>query len=86
MHLWCHLITQSIITLNILCPSNINSNLSAYAMLVEGQFDLNNTPMDPPGSKILIHTKPTKCKTWAPYSIDGWYIGPDLHHYRCFTT
>jgi hypothetical protein len=24
-------------------------------------------------------------KTWAPHGQDGWYIGPALEHYRCYT-
>jgi hypothetical protein len=24
-------------------------------------------------------------RTWAPHGQDGWYIGPALEHYRCYT-
>eukprot|EP00957_Ditylum_brightwellii_P118156 9011374-Ditylum_brightwellii.AAC.1 len=41
-------------------------------------------PLAPPGTKISIHEKSTVRKTWAPHGIDGWYIGPTPHHYRCY--
>ena len=63
----------------------LNPRISAYAML-EGQFDFNRTPMAPPGNQILVHSKPQQRKTWAPFAMDGWYLGPAVNHYRCFTT
>jgi hypothetical protein len=34
-----------------------------------GQYDSNRAPL----------------ATWAPHGQDGWYIGPALEHYRCYT-
>jgi hypothetical protein len=31
------------------------------------------------------HETPSRRQTWAPYGQDGWYIGPALEHYRCYT-
>ena len=28
--------------------------------------------------------KPALRGTWAAHSINAWYLGPDLHHYRCY--
>jgi hypothetical protein len=39
--------------------------------------------MAPPGTKNLVHLKPTHCKSWGFYASNGWYIGPSLKHYRC---
>ena len=34
---------------------------------------------------MQIHEKPHKRLTYAPHSVDGWYLGPAVHHYRCYT-
>jgi hypothetical protein len=84
MHLWCRLVAQANITINLLRESRINPSLSAYAQ-VHGAFDYNATPMAPPGIRVLTHDKPSKRPSWAPHGEEGWYIGPALEHYRCFT-
>ncbi len=50
---------------------------------MEGSFLFDATPMAPPGTKVLLHLKPTKCKSWAFHASNGWYIGPSLKHYCC---
>ena len=37
------------------------------------------------GYKVQIHEKPHNQLTYAPNSVDGWYLGPAVHHYRCYT-
>jgi len=64
--------------------SHINPKLSAYAQ-VHGSFDFNCTPMEPPATKVMVHNKPRTRGTWAPHGVEGWYTGPALEHYRCFT-
>lgn len=27
---------------------------------------------------------PTIHSTWAPHAVDGWYLGPAMHHYCCY--
>jgi hypothetical protein len=49
MHLWDRLLPQSVITLNMLRPSRINPKLLA-ATHIFGQYDLNRSPMAPPGT------------------------------------
>jgi hypothetical protein len=39
----------------------------------------------PPGTRIIAHETPGRRRTWAPHGQDGWYIGPELEHYRCYT-
>ena len=62
MHLWYRLLQKATLDLNLLRPSQRNPQVSAYTML-EGQFDFNNTPMAPPGTKVLLHEKPV-CFEW----------------------
>ena len=77
---WCRLLPQAELTLNVLRPSRLNHKLSAYAQL-EGAFDFNCTP---PGTRVIVHEKPTQRRTWAWHSVDGWYIGPAMDHYQCY--
>jgi hypothetical protein len=84
MHLWDRILPQAVITLNMLRTSRINQKLSA-ATHIFGQHDYNRAPMAPPGTRIIVHETPGRRKTWAPHGQDGWYIGPALEHYRCYT-
>jgi hypothetical protein len=84
MHLWDRLLSQAVMTLNMLRTSRLNPNLSA-ATHIFGQYDFNRAPMEPPGTRIIAHETPSRRRTWAPHGLDGWYIGPALEHYRCYT-
>jgi len=84
MHLWDKLLPQAELTLNILRGSRLNPKLSAWAQL-NGTYDFNRTPIAPPGTRVLVHEKPATRDSWAPHAIDGWYIGPALDSYRCYT-
>lgn len=83
LKLWDRLLPQALITLNLLRGSRINPQLSAWAQ-VNGAFDYNRTPLGPPGTKVLVHEKPSVRETWAPHAVEGWYLGPALKHYRCY--
>ena len=83
MHLWCRLLDQANITLNLLRGSRVNPKLSAYAQ-VHGHFDFNRTPLAPPGTFVLGHEKPSKRGTWDPHAVEAWYIGPAMDSYRCY--
>jgi hypothetical protein len=50
-----------------------------------GQYDFNKAPLAPPGTRIIARETPGRRITWAPHGKDGWYIGPALEHYRCYT-
>jgi hypothetical protein len=84
MHRWEILLPQAVITLNMLRTSRINPKLSA-SIHIDGQYDFNRTPMAPPGTRIIAHETPSRRRTWAPHGQGGWYIGPALEHYRCYT-
>ena len=73
IHLWCRLLPQAIVTLNLLRTSIINPTLSAHAQL-HGLFDFNATPIAPPGTKLIVHQNPTIRKSWAPRGKYGWHI------------
>ena len=80
---WESLLPQAFTTLNLLLTSRLNLKLSAHALL-NGPCNFNAMPMAPPGSKILVHKKPALWGTWAAHAVNAWYLGPALHHYRCY--
>jgi len=84
MHLWDRLIQQSVITLYLLRTCRRNPSISAHAAL-EGNFNYDTTPLAPPGCKTIIYEPPAQRRTLAPHGVEGWYIGPAVTHYRCYT-
>jgi hypothetical protein len=82
-NLWDKLIPQCLITLNLLRRSRITPQLSSQSQ-INGAFHFNRTPLAPPGTKVIIHEKPSTRGTWAPHAVEGWYIGPAQRHYRCY--
>ena len=61
MHLCCCLIPQAANTLNMLRPCQQNPTMSAHTA-IEGQFDFNKTPLEPPGTKVLVHKNHSSIK------------------------
>jgi hypothetical protein len=84
MHLWDMLLPQAVITLNMSRTSRINPKLSSSTH-IDGIYDFKRAPMAPPGTRIIAHETPSRRITWAPHGQYGWYIGPALEHYRCYT-
>ena len=82
MHLWCRLVPQATMTLNMMRPCRHNIKLSAYEAL-DGAYVYDATPLAPPGCKLIAHEPPGQRKTWAPHGVDGYSIGPAMEHYRC---
>ena len=83
LHQWDKLLPQAELTLNLLRPSRLNPALSAHATL-HGIFQYSNTPLAPPGIRVLAHDLPSQRRSWAPHASEGFYLGPALNHYRCY--
>jgi hypothetical protein len=83
MRLWCQLLPQAEMTINILRPSHARPGISAHSYLF-GQFDFNRTPLAPIGCKVQCHAKPGDRGTWEEHSADGWFLGCSKLHYRTF--
>ena len=81
--LWCRLISQAEMTLNLLRPSHTNPLVSAYNQL-HGIFDYNSTPIAPPGIRVLGYKDAAKRCSWASHARDGWYVGPAMEAYQCY--
>ncbi len=84
LYLWDRLLPQAEHTLNMLRPARIRMSptISAYAYLW-GQHDYNANPFAPLGCKVQAHITPGVCKTWAPHTASGYYVGNAWEHYRC---
>ena len=82
--LWCYLLPQAEMTLNMLRPSRTTPNVSAYAHL-HGQHDYNAHPLAPLGMQCEMHVMPDVRETFAPHSVSGYNVGTSFEHYRCYT-
>ena len=81
MALWDKLILHADLTLNLLRQSHTIPTVSAHAHL-HGNFDYNRVPLSPLGCVIQIHEDADKRRSWAPHTVDGWYLGTSPDHYR----
>ena len=81
---WDLLLNQAKITINLLCTSRIDPDKSDWEFMW-GPFNYNATPLGPPGFRIIMHAKGTTRRTWDFKGIEGFYIGPAMNHYCCYT-
>jgi hypothetical protein len=70
MHMWDRLLSQAVITLNMLRISRINPKLSASTH-IDGQYYYKRAPMTPPDTRTIAHETPNHRRTWAPHEQDG---------------
>jgi len=84
IHLWDSLLPQAELTLNLLCGSQLNPRLLAWAQLF-GPFDFNCTPIVP--WSMHHHPQKTQCAPQLGAPWHEWLVpwpGPELflllHH------
>ena len=73
------LLRQSEITLNLLRTSRINLKLSSWTY-INGVFELNKTPLAPPRSHIIMHSKAGQRIGWAYHELEDFYVAPAPNH------
>ena len=83
-YLWDRILPQVSMKIKMLQQSLLNPGISAYEQ-VDGIHNFERTPLAPLGCNVQIHEKPHKRLTYAPHPVDRWYLGPAVHHYRCYT-
>ena len=66
----------------MLRASRLNPKISAYTYIC-GNYDFNTTPIAPPGTKVVVHSKPYQRLTWYLNVESGRYLGPSMKHYWC---
>ena len=81
---WNELIEQAEITINLLRSSPNQSRQSAWEA-IHGPYDFDAHPMAPPGTAVTIHEKPTQRKSWGKHGVPGFYLGPAMQYYRCYS-
>jgi hypothetical protein len=81
---WNELLTHAEITVNLLrkCPSH--PRLSAWAGM-HGEYDFDANPLAPPGTAVTVYETPDQRQSWAKHGVQGFYLGPALDHYRCYS-
>ena len=83
IQLWDRLLYQVHIMLNMIWPSRCNSNISAHTIM-EGKFDFNKKPLALIVTKFIVHEIPNRRSTLGQNRVHGWYIGPEVEHYKCY--
>lgn len=78
---WNRLIPQAQHTLNMLPPTRLNPQVSAFTFL-EGQYNYDAVPFAPPGWKVLVFEDPSRRCTWDPHRVERFAVGPALEHYH----
>ena len=48
-----------------------------------GNYDFNKHPLAPPGTKVIIHSKPDQRKSSEFHGEEGFYVDPATNHYGC---
>ena len=82
MHIWDRLLPQPEILFNMLWPTNIAPQISAYACMYK-QHDYDKMPLGSIGCVVLLHDKSDFRKTWDDHAVNGFYISTSQEHYRC---
>lgn len=84
MYLWDELLPQSELTINHMRPCPTDPTISAYHGMHGSPHDFLAHPIHPCGMLVLIYDSPETRGTWAPHGVKGYYLGPELAHYRCY--
>ena len=64
MEQWDRLLDQAQLTLNLLRSARANPAMSAQEFM-HGTFNFRATPLAPPGTQVVAHTKPSARGSWA---------------------
>ena len=83
LSMWCALIEQAELTVNLLRQSSVVPKISAFAH-VHGQHDYMKKPFAPIGCAVQVHVKPTNRRTWDTHTEAGYNLGTSMEHHRCF--
>ena len=79
---WDHFMPQSNIAINILISSRRQLKLSANTSIYR-KFDFNRIPLDPLGTKVVIHDTVNQHNSWSTHGIEFFYVVPAIEQYRC---
>ena len=81
MHLWCRLLPQAEIKLNLQHKSAITTKILSYSH-VHGLHHFIHKPLAPLGCPVLAHKNLEKIGSWADDTINAWNLGTSMEHHR----
>ena len=84
-HLWCQLLPQAEIKLNLQRQSSITPKISAYANF-HGPHNFMHNPLAPLGCPLFEHKNPDKRIIWSDHAVDAWnfaHIWNAIRHSTC---
>lgn len=70
-------------TFNMMISQRVHPKISTYTE-IHGAFSFTNTPLAPICIKELVHENSNVRLSWATHGMDGYYLGPDMEHNRCY--
>ena len=82
--LWDLLLPQAKITIYLLQQSTLLPAMSAWEHF-NRLLNFDATPLGPLGCRVLYHAKAAVPHSWEFCGNNGFYIGPVMDHYLCFT-
>lgn len=83
MRLWCALLPQATIQLNMMRPSATKQLVSAFEHIhVPHNYDKH--PFAILSSAVEIHVALKNRATWGEHTVPGFYLGQSWEHYRCY--
>ena len=83
-YLWELILPQVPMTLKTLRWSRLNPVISSYKHL-DVVHNFEHTPLATLGCKVEVHENPHQWCTYAPQSVDMWYLVPAANRYRFYT-
>jgi len=83
LSLWCSLLEQTELTVNLLRQSNVLPKILAFAH-AHGQHDYMKKPFAPIGCTVQVHVKPGNRQMWDTHTEAGFNLGTSMEHHRCF--
>ncbi len=83
LSLWCALLEQTELTVNLFRQFNVAPKISAFAH-VHGQHDYMKKPFVPIGCAVQVHVKPKNRQTWDTHPEAGYNLGTSMEHHQCF--
>ena len=77
-------VPQAEIVLNQLRPWHDDITINAWTGMHNQQYDHLAHPLSVFGMRVVAQEKPHLRPSWGVHGLDGFYLGPALHHYRCW--
>ena len=75
---------QAEIVINHLKACTRIPSITAWEGMHNSKYDFQAHPICIYGMRAIVYESPQDRGTWANHGVDGFYIGPEIRHYRCW--